>query len=255
MARTQSKPSLEDARARYAARSLRMWWTPDKGMLHSTGVAGCDGRQVRGDDPAADRAEAKPAKGQAWDSCEHRAADALVAMCDAVEVAERIETPMLAHQPLLVTEVGLHGPADDRRDPRRRRDGRAAAGQRERSNRCWSTTTGSRSRSGNAPAACHRRSCGRCCCATGTAGVGTATCATGCRSIICGRGRGVAPTIRRTWPRCAARRAPPDADPARTVGAGRQPQPARRAPTRPPRRPHRRTGRTGRAATPTRTPD
>ena len=32
-------------------------------------------------------------------------------MCDAVDVAERIETPMAAAPPLLVTEVGRHGPA------------------------------------------------------------------------------------------------------------------------------------------------
>ena len=37
LARNASKPSTEDSQARYAARSLRMWWTPDKGMLHLHG--------------------------------------------------------------------------------------------------------------------------------------------------------------------------------------------------------------------------
>ena len=34
---TWSKPSTEDSRPRYEARSVRMWWTPDKGMLHLHG--------------------------------------------------------------------------------------------------------------------------------------------------------------------------------------------------------------------------
>lgn len=42
---------------------------------------------------------------------ECRAADALMVMCDAVAVAERVETPMAAAPPSLVTEVGMHGPA------------------------------------------------------------------------------------------------------------------------------------------------
>ena len=35
--RAQVTPSTEDSRRRYEARSLRMWWTPDKGMLHVHG--------------------------------------------------------------------------------------------------------------------------------------------------------------------------------------------------------------------------
>ena len=37
LARNAVKPSTEDSRARYEARSLRMWWTPDKGMLQLHG--------------------------------------------------------------------------------------------------------------------------------------------------------------------------------------------------------------------------
>jgi hypothetical protein len=33
-ARTREKPSLDDSRQRYEARSVRMWWTADKTMLH-----------------------------------------------------------------------------------------------------------------------------------------------------------------------------------------------------------------------------
>ena len=72
------KPSTEDSRARYAARSLRMWWTPDKGMLHLHGQL----PDVMGATFEATvqklTEQMKPAKGQAWDSFEHRAADALV---------------------------------------------------------------------------------------------------------------------------------------------------------------------------------
>ncbi len=53
----------------------------------------------------------RPAKGQAWERWERRAADALDLMCDAVDVAERIETPMAAAKPLLVVQVATSGPA------------------------------------------------------------------------------------------------------------------------------------------------
>jgi hypothetical protein len=37
MARNASKPSTDDSRTRHRARGLRMWWTPDHGMLHVRG--------------------------------------------------------------------------------------------------------------------------------------------------------------------------------------------------------------------------
>ncbi len=98
--------------ARYAARSVRMWWTADKTMLHLHGqLPDVLGVKVEATiNRMTDRA--KPVKGQPWDSHEHRAADALVGMCDAVEVAERIESPRLAAKPLLVVEVTKDGPAE-----------------------------------------------------------------------------------------------------------------------------------------------
>ena len=94
------------------ARSVRMWWTADKTFLHLHGVLpDLLGVKVEATiNRLTDRA--KPATGQPWDSYEHRAADALVGMCDAVEVAERIETPMLANTPLLVVGVPPSGPAE-----------------------------------------------------------------------------------------------------------------------------------------------
>ena len=92
LARTQAKPSTDDSRARYAARGLRMWWTPDQGMLHFHGqlpdVLGA--RFEATIQRLTDRA--KPVKGQPWARFEHRAADALVGMCDAVDVAEQVQT-------------------------------------------------------------------------------------------------------------------------------------------------------------------
>ncbi|MDQ1430252.1 MAG: hypothetical protein QOF40_854 [Actinomycetota bacterium] len=37
LARNASKSTTEDSRRRYEARSLRMWWTADRGMLHLHG--------------------------------------------------------------------------------------------------------------------------------------------------------------------------------------------------------------------------
>jgi hypothetical protein len=112
LARTQHKPSLEDPRRRYEARGLRMWWTPDKGMLHLHGQL----PDLMGARFAATiqrlREHAKPVAGEAWDSFEDRAADSLVGMCDAVDVAEQVETPTLASKPLLVVQIPQEGPAE-----------------------------------------------------------------------------------------------------------------------------------------------
>jgi hypothetical protein len=111
MARTKSTPSVEQGRARHAARSLRMWWEHDRGMLH-----------VRGELPDVLGAkfeatinklaeQMRPMKGQPWEPWQRRAADALGVMCDAVEVAEKIEEPMAAAKPLFVVDVPPEGPA------------------------------------------------------------------------------------------------------------------------------------------------
>jgi hypothetical protein len=110
LARNAVKPSTEDSRARYEARSLRMWWTPDKGMLHLHGqlpdVMGATFEatiQKLSD-------QRKPAKGQAWDSLEHRAADALVGLCEKGDTSD--ETPRLATRPVVQVHAPRHGPAE-----------------------------------------------------------------------------------------------------------------------------------------------
>jgi Domain of unknown function (DUF222)/HNH endonuclease len=110
LARNAVKPSTEDSRQRYEARSLRMWWTPDKGMLHLHGQL----PDVLGATFEATiqklTEQAKPAKGRAWDSFEHRAADALVHLCEQPDTQE--ETPTLAPRPVVQTLIPLHGPAE-----------------------------------------------------------------------------------------------------------------------------------------------
>jgi hypothetical protein len=112
LARTQVKPSTEDARRRYEARSLRMWWAPDTGMLHLHGqFPDVMGAKLEATIQRLTE-RAKPTKGKAWASFEHRAADALAVMCDAVDVAERVETPTLAAKPLFMVQFPKDGPAE-----------------------------------------------------------------------------------------------------------------------------------------------
>ncbi len=50
----------------------------------------------------------RPKKGQPWDSREHRAADALVELCERFA---DVESPVTRSKPLLMVEVPLRGPA------------------------------------------------------------------------------------------------------------------------------------------------
>jgi hypothetical protein len=110
LARNASKPSVADSRARYSARSLRMWWTPDKGMLHFPGqLPDVMGANVEATITKLTE-QMRPAKGKAWDSFEHRAADALVQLFDQPEVND--ETPSLAPRPVLQVLVPVSGPAE-----------------------------------------------------------------------------------------------------------------------------------------------
>jgi hypothetical protein len=109
LARMQRKPTIEEWRQRQAARSLRMWWEKDRGML-----------QVRGELPdlLGARFEAtinrmtermKPPKGQPWVRWELRAADSLG---ELVDMWETTEAPAAAAKPLLVVHIPKDGPAE-----------------------------------------------------------------------------------------------------------------------------------------------
>jgi hypothetical protein len=108
LARNASKPSTDDSRARYAARSLKMWWTPDKAMLQLHGqlpdVMGAEFEAAI----TALTERMKPGKGEGWDSFEHRAADALVALCDRSGEGESSLAPLA----VLQVAVPLEGPAE-----------------------------------------------------------------------------------------------------------------------------------------------
>jgi hypothetical protein len=112
MARTASKPSTEDSRARYEARSLRMWWAPDKGMLHLHGqLPDVMGATVEATIQKLTE-QMKPAKGQVWDSFEHRAADAFVGLCEQPDVRDETPTPTPAPRPVLQVHAPREGPAE-----------------------------------------------------------------------------------------------------------------------------------------------
>jgi hypothetical protein len=112
LARNLSKPTTEDGQARREARGLRMWWAPGKGMLHIRGqLPDLMGARFEATiTKLTDRM--RPPRGEAWDTLEHRAADALDGMCDAVEVAEQVEAPTPAARPLLQVQVRADGPAE-----------------------------------------------------------------------------------------------------------------------------------------------
>jgi len=53
----------------------------------------------------------RPAKGEAWDTFEHRAADALVALCESVAGGDE-HTPAWAVRPVAQLHIPLSGPAE-----------------------------------------------------------------------------------------------------------------------------------------------
>jgi hypothetical protein len=117
MVRGQQKPSVEEWQARREARHLRWWWSdPDTktGMLNLRGqLPDLDGaRFEKTMNQLIDRM--RPPKGQPWDSRQHRAADALVELCQprhGLGEERGPVTPTRAPTPLLVVEVPVSGPA------------------------------------------------------------------------------------------------------------------------------------------------
>ena len=111
MARKMSKPTAEDARARFASRELRMWWGRGSAMLQFRGQLPDDmGAQFEATiDGLAE--QMKPKKGQAWAPFEQRAADALVALCDPVPTDDE-HAATLAPLAGIQAAVPLHGPAE-----------------------------------------------------------------------------------------------------------------------------------------------
>jgi len=111
LVRSVSKPSAEDSRARHAARSLRMWWSDDKGFLDVRGrlpdVMGARFEQTI----IALTEQMKPAKGQGWVPFEQRAADALLQLCDPPQPDDALASSLAGLAGLQVA-VPLEGPAE-----------------------------------------------------------------------------------------------------------------------------------------------
>jgi len=110
--RQQTPPTVEESRARHGARHFWKRWNRDHTVLQIHGelpdVMGVKFEATV--DKLVERM--KPAKGEAWEQRDRRAADALVQMCDAVEVADKVETPHLAPRPLFCIDIPPEGPAE-----------------------------------------------------------------------------------------------------------------------------------------------
>jgi hypothetical protein len=111
-ARQKSKPTIEESRARHAARHLWMRWQNDRGMLQIHGelpdVMGAKFKATI--DELVERM--RPAKGRPWEQRDRRAADALLQLCDALAVADQAKTPHLAAKPIFSVDVPPEGPAE-----------------------------------------------------------------------------------------------------------------------------------------------
>lgn len=109
-AREARTPTLEDATTRRAARELRWWWNRHTGMLDGRfSLPDVDGAVV--ENVLTELAERmRPAKGRAWDSREHRAADALVEVCRSWTDRDH-DAPTSRTRAHLVVQVPLSGPA------------------------------------------------------------------------------------------------------------------------------------------------
>jgi hypothetical protein len=107
LARTAVTPTMDEARARRAARALGFWWRRGAGMLDGRfSIPDLDGDLVeRVFNDMIDRM--RPAKGQPWETRARRGADALVQLCRDYAGEHAVATPNV----VMVVEVPQHGPA------------------------------------------------------------------------------------------------------------------------------------------------
>jgi hypothetical protein len=104
-----SKPSADDSRARFAAREFHMWRGRGSAMLQVRGQLP-DDLGVRFEAEICRRTEAMKVKGEPWAPFAQRAADALVALCDASGDDEDVAS--LAPLAGIQAAVPLAGPAE-----------------------------------------------------------------------------------------------------------------------------------------------
>jgi hypothetical protein len=108
--RRKTRPTAEDAMARWAARELRYWWNQDSGMLDGRfSLPDIDGATV--EKVLNDMIERmRPAKGEQWDTREHRGADALVELCRVYADRDH-DAPTSGTRAHIVVHVPPRGPA------------------------------------------------------------------------------------------------------------------------------------------------
>jgi hypothetical protein len=112
-ARRRRAPTVAESRARRAARELRWWWRRDAGMLEGRfSLADVDGAVFESVITGLVDAM-RPAPGERWEPRERRAADALVALCEAYLSRDRggEGSPTVGVTPHLIVQVPLEGPA------------------------------------------------------------------------------------------------------------------------------------------------
>jgi hypothetical protein len=110
-ARKLRKVSVEDSRARYAARELKVWWNRDKTMLSLRGQLP-DAMGAQFEQTITRLTEQMKMKGEPWRPFDQRAADALVALCDPVPSDDDEYAPTLATLAGIQVAVPLEGPAE-----------------------------------------------------------------------------------------------------------------------------------------------
>jgi Domain of unknown function (DUF222)/HNH endonuclease len=114
-ARNAAKPSAEEARARFAARELRMWWASDQAMLQVRGqlpdVMGARFEQTITTLAEQMHTPGQKTPGQPWSPFDQRAADALIAWCDPPASADE-HMPTLAPLGIAQLRVPVSGPVE-----------------------------------------------------------------------------------------------------------------------------------------------
>jgi hypothetical protein len=108
--RSVATPSVEESRARFAARELRMWRGKTDGMVHLRGQLP-DDMGATFEATITGLTERMKVQGEPWRPFEQRAADALLALCEP-HAAGDDDVPTLAAQPIIQAAVPLHGPAE-----------------------------------------------------------------------------------------------------------------------------------------------
>jgi hypothetical protein len=111
--RCAKTPTNAESRTRRDARYLSLKWSADRGMLHLRGaLADLDGALFEATIQRLTE-QMRPAKSEAWERFDRRAADALVVLCAPPETdaVPDPHAPRMATQPLLQIPVPLEGPA------------------------------------------------------------------------------------------------------------------------------------------------